>query len=106
MVERYSPTFTRGPAGPDEWHGMQPSELGGYILASDYDALSRKCEGLERDAARWRAVRIADADNDEPYVARHRVDSWGNSKTEWLMHNDADAAIDAHLSQGGVGEEK
>lgn len=53
------------------------------------------------DAKRYRFLREADADAELPYVAIQRIGSWGNWKTDWLMGDEADAAIDAAMSQGG-----
>jgi len=74
---------------------MTKRELLNSLHASDLsnDAIA-EIAALYADAERWRFVRAADADNDEPYVAIQRRDSWGKSASQWLMHNDADAAVD------------
>jgi hypothetical protein len=102
------------PDGNEDWR-IAPDALRAVTdLRRDYDEVidwkaraealvirlgevTTELEKARKDAGRYRFLRAAYADDDQPYIARHGLTDWGKSYEEWLMEDDADTAIDAAM---------
>lgn len=92
--------YTQNPDWMEEGTEIIP-----LVRKSDYDALARKCEGLARDAARYRWLRISASIFWNGWIVYENMMATDAERDEMDRAIDAAIATD-HLSQGGVEETK